>query len=38
VLRNSPEFWEHSDRINEANKELGPIDSGRFDYNHLEPL
>ena len=38
VLRTSPQFWEHSDRINEANRKLGPVDSGRFDYNHLEPL
>lgn len=38
VLRNSPRFWPHSDRINEANHELEPIDSGRFDFNHLEAL
>ncbi len=36
VLRNSPSFWKHSDRINQANCKLGPIDSGLFDYNHLE--
>ena len=38
VLRNSPRFWQHSDRINLENHRLGPIDAGRFDYNHLEAL
>ena len=38
VLRNSPQFWPHSDQINAANHALGPIDSGLFDYNRLEPL
>ncbi len=38
VLRNSEQFWPHSDRINQANRALAPIDSGLFDYNHLEPL
>jgi len=38
VLRSSPDFWKHSDRINQANHKLGPIDSGLFDYNHLEPF
>ena len=36
VLRGSDRFWPHSDRINEANRRLGPIDSGLFDYSHLE--
>lgn len=38
VLRGSDRFWPHSDRINEANRKLGPIDSGLFDYSRLEPL
>ena len=38
VLRNSPQFWPHSDLINQASLKLGPLDSGLFDYNHLEPL
>lgn len=38
VLRSCPDFWPHSDRINQANHKLGPIDSGLFDYNHLESL
>ena len=37
VLRGSDRFWPHSDRINEANRLLGPIDSGLFDYSRLEP-
>jgi hypothetical protein len=37
VLRNSPSFWKHSDDINRANRELGPVDAGLLDYNHLEP-
>ncbi len=38
VLRSSPDFWKHSDHINQSNHKLGPIDSGLFDYNHLEPF
>jgi fatty acid cis/trans isomerase CTI len=38
VLRGSPEFWRHSDRINQANRARGPIDAGVFDYNHLDPM
>lgn len=38
VLRNSPQFWPHSDLVNQANLKLGPRDTGLLDYNHLEPL
>jgi hypothetical protein len=38
VLRNSEAFWPASDRLNAANQKLAPLDSGLFDYNHLEPL
>ena len=38
VLRNSPRFWPHSDELRRANHQLGPIDSGLFDYSHLEAL
>jgi fatty acid cis/trans isomerase CTI len=38
VSRSSPGFWAHSDRIHDANHALGPVDSGLFDYNHLEPF
>jgi len=38
VLRNSARFWPHSDLIQRANHELGPIDGGLLDYNHLEAL
>ncbi len=38
VLRGSDRFWQHSDRINDENRKLGPVDSGRFDYSRLEAL
>ena len=38
VLRGGADFWRHSDQINQQNHALGPLDSGLFDYNHLEPL
>ena len=36
VLRTSPDFWAHSDRIQVAHRALEPLAGGLFDYNRLE--
>jgi Fatty acid cis/trans isomerase (CTI) len=36
VLRQSDQFWKHSDQIQEDHRLLAPVESGLFDYNHLE--
>jgi hypothetical protein len=36
VKRNDARFWELSDRIHDAYRELAPLEAGLFDYNRLD--
>jgi hypothetical protein len=36
VRRTSPDFWDQSDRLHRAYRDLAPIEAGLFDYNRLE--
>jgi hypothetical protein len=37
VLRTSPQFWSHSDRLHQAARAQDPLRSGLFDFNRLDP-
>jgi hypothetical protein len=37
VLRNNPDFWQHSDVVRDAAHALDPIGAGLFDYSRLDP-
>lgn len=37
VLRTSPQFWSHSDRMHDAARALDGLRAGLFDFNRLDP-
>jgi len=36
VRRTSPNFWQHSDALHTAFKQISPVEYGLFDYSRLE--
>jgi hypothetical protein len=36
IRRTRPDFWEHSDALQEAHAAWAPVEAGLFDYNRLE--